>query len=211
MHSQDQNGLLHIQKFFITVININDKPTNLLLNGNHNVAVRENIQGAFIADIITIDEDVNQFYKYEIIEAHALLLFEIRNNKLFLKDKVALDYEQESVYNFSIVSTDSGIPQENISVTILVHVEDANEAPLFIEVSNLYVAENSPSTTSIGTINVTDPDNFKSLTQNHECWVTGSHLLFEVRTYKMLQGNVINELLVVKDGLDYELASYFVF
>ncbi|XP_012556552.2 protocadherin Fat 4 isoform X1 [Hydra vulgaris] len=209
IRSQDQNGLLHVQKFVITVFDMNDKPTNVFLNGLHNVAVCENIQGVFIADITTMDQDANQSFIYTLSETYALEVFEIDSNRLFLKSNISLDYEQESVYNFSIVSTDSGTPQKNITVRFSVNVEDVNEAPILIEVSNLSVAENSPSTTFIGSITVKDPDNIRFVTQYHECWVTGSFLLFNIQTYKNTQKNIVNELYVMKNGLDYEVASFF--
>ena len=56
-------------------------------------------------------------------------LFSVDNNASTLVLVGEVDYERQSVYTLSLVSTDSGVPQLSVSQNLTVHITDVNEPP----------------------------------------------------------------------------------
>lgn len=82
----DSKGLSVKQAFAITVNNINEAPTAIILD---NLIVDENVAGAVIGKFTTTDVDVGDTHTYEVNDER----FEVVNGQLKLKDGVSLDYE----------------------------------------------------------------------------------------------------------------------
>ena len=205
VHSKNGKGSSCIAAFDISVIDQNDKPTNIFLNGQYKAMCQENIVGAYIADLTTEDEDKDQLFEYAIVEAYAKQIFEINHNKLFLKKNFSLDFEVNSIFNFSIKSTDNGIPKMSVTQNVTVAAEDVNEVPTSISLTNNLVVENSAPLTFIASVNVRDPDNLKFAEQTHFCWVTESSLMFKIN--QNVLNSIANDLILLNYGLHYEIVS----
>ena len=60
VRATDNNGLHHSQLFSIAVIDQNDRPTDIKLNGIYNGSVNENENNKLIGTFSTEDEDINE-------------------------------------------------------------------------------------------------------------------------------------------------------
>ena len=68
----DKGGLHHSQAFTISVVDQNDQPTDISLNGIHVGFVNENEAKILIGTLETEDEDYGQHYKY-VLSANTAL------------------------------------------------------------------------------------------------------------------------------------------
>jgi len=76
-----------------------------------------------------------------------------------------LDFERLNVYTLTIVASDDFDPALTATATVVVTIEDVNEAPTVVLNGDREVPENSPAGTSIGaSIAATDPDSDDSVT-----------------------------------------------
>ena len=63
----DSKGLHHSQLFVVTVVDQNDKPTDITVNGLYRAFVNENENNALIGTLETRDEDNEQHYRYALV------------------------------------------------------------------------------------------------------------------------------------------------
>ncbi|XP_028399271.1 protocadherin Fat 4-like [Dendronephthya gigantea] len=198
----DQHGKFIVRMFNITVLDNNDRPSNVTISGNLEASVVENSRAALIGELVTTDEDKNQNHHYNLLSNTDI--FEVRRNRfLYLKD--ALDYEQKTQYVVMVTSTDDGSPALTSSTqSFIVHVIDQNEAPVGITLSNANIQENSPSGTVIGNFTIQDPDNFGNYPQrqSHVCRLTNS----AQGKFQIVLKNGQNFLIQAVNSLDYEQA-----
>ena len=54
----DHAGLSHIAEFNVTIGDMNDAPTNVTVEGERLVVVKENMMNYMIGELETIDEDI---------------------------------------------------------------------------------------------------------------------------------------------------------
>ena len=194
----DQAGLHRIQRFTVTIIDMNDQSSDILLNGKHTVTLNEGkYKSQRIGQLTTLDEDRLQPFTYQIVDSEMMKYFEIRNNRLLIKDDVVFDYENKNTYNMSVRSTDKSVNPLSITRVFNIRIEDVNERPSSISLDNLSFKENCNQGTVVANITVTDPDNSPQQRQNHTCTISRSSLAaLEI---------VGNDQLVVSVGtIDYE-------
>ena len=60
----DTKGLYHSQQFTVEIMDENDKPSDITLNGLHIVTVNENRNDTLIATFQTQDDDLGQDHRY---------------------------------------------------------------------------------------------------------------------------------------------------
>ena len=79
---------------------------------------------------------------------------------LSLSATASLDYENQVVYQFTAIATDSGIPQLNSTVPVTIEIADVNDnAPVYISsFFNATVAENLPPGHAVVPIIASDAD-----------------------------------------------------
>ncbi|XP_028399274.1 protocadherin Fat 4-like [Dendronephthya gigantea] len=199
----DQHGKFIVRMFNITVLDNNDRPSNVTISGSLEANVVENSRTVLIGELVTTDEDKNQNHHYNLLSNSDI--FEVRRNRfLYLKD--ALDYEQKHKYVVMVTSTDDGSPALTSSTqSFIVHVIDQNEAPVSVTISNANVQENSPSGTVIGNFTIQDPDNSGNYPQkqSHVCLLTNS----AQGKFQIVLKNGQNSLIQTVNSLDYEQAS----
>ena len=149
--SDDDDGSLS-QSFVLTVNDLNEAPTGLALS---NATVDENAAGATVGTITVADpDDPNQPFG-----SHTMTVddarFEVVDGVLKLKDGQALDHEAADLFAVTVTATDGG--GASTSQVFDITVNDANEAPTAIGLSNTSVDEGVAGAV-VGTVIVTDPD-----------------------------------------------------
>ena len=192
----DDKGLFHTEMFNVTVIDVNDPPTSVSLDGSASASIPENSKNVQIDTLLTEDEDQGQSYTY-VLTNNPGGNFEIRGDKLFASRNANPDFESSSSYQITVRSTDNGNPPKSVEKSLVINLLDVNERPTKITLSNNSVQENTPSGTVIGQLTVTDPDR----QQSHVCSLTDS------ASGKARISN--NNLTVGGAGVDYEEASSF--
>ena len=178
--------------YTINVTNVNEQPTSITLGST---SFNENSLSETIGVISTADDDSSDSHTYELSGADAES-FEIVSSSLKLKDSISANYEVKNSYAITITSTDSGglTASEDFSLT----VNDINDAPSAIEVSNLQTDENSIGAL-LDSIVITDED---AASETYSYEISGD----DADSFEVVEGQ-----LKVKSGvsLDYETkASY---
>ncbi len=144
----DGGGLSRTEAFTITVTDVNEAPTNVLLSGS---SIAENLVGGTVGTLSVSDPDAGDSHTWSVGDER----FEIVDGALKLKSGIGLDREAESAIELKIVATDRGGLNRASKVTL--SVTDANEAPTSISLSNSSVDEGAAGAV-IGTFGASDPD-----------------------------------------------------
>ena len=164
----DDGGLSDVQSFTITVINVNDPPTNITLSNN---TVNENEpMDTLVGTLGTEDPDIGSSFTYSLVTGSGDTgneFFEIVGNQLQTAEN--LNFEIQSIFIVRIRSTDNGsLSHEKV---FNIFVNNVNEKPGFSSV---------PITTSIQDelytyhISCHDPDAGDTLSisaQNKPTWL----------------------------------------
>ncbi len=147
---QAGTGLTYSESFTVTVNNVNEAPTDITLS---NATVAENNSVAAIGNVGVVDPDAGDTHTWSVDDAR----FEIVGNQLKLKAGQALDHETEPTLTLSLTARDQAGTGLTYSESFTVTVNNVNEAPTDITLSNATVAENN-SGAAIGNVGVVDPD-----------------------------------------------------
>ena len=155
VRTTDGNGGFLDKTFTISVDDKNETPTDIILS----VAdVDENEPaGTTIGDFSTTDQDVGDPHIYSFVDSATFT-----DNNAFtidggtLKAAQLFDFEGKSSYTIKVKSTDGGglFTEKQFTIT----VNDVNDAPDDITLSNLAVNENLPSGTAVGELFADDQD-----------------------------------------------------
>ncbi|WP_197453465.1 Ig-like domain-containing protein [Caulifigura coniformis] len=151
----DQDGLTFLKTFTITVENVNEAPTDIALSNN---SVAENAANALVGTLTGTDPDAAPTLTFTLTD-DAGGRFQVVGNQL--RTVAALDFEAGSSYDVTVQVAD----QDGLTFlkTFTVTVENVNEAPTDIALSNNSVAENAANAL-VGTLTGTDPDAAPTLT-----------------------------------------------
>lgn len=156
----------------ILVRNVNDNPSNILINGSaSSTSFAENRGiGSLVATLATTDEDAGSQFAYSFVNSggNDNLNFQIVGNQL--RSNIAFDYETRQSYSVFIQSNDGF--GGTISKQFLLNVTDSNDAPLSIGLSGLSVFENLNAGTFVAKLSTNDPD--QSQTSFNYALVNGS-------------------------------------
>ncbi|XP_077387455.1 protocadherin alpha-5-like isoform X11 [Festucalex cinctus] len=149
-------------KLLIEIIDVNDNTPEITVTSLM-TPVKENAELGTIVALVTIsdkDGGNNGVTNCKVVGSVPFKLKSNYKNDYSLVVDGALDRENISVYNVSIIATDEGSPPLSTRRIITVHISDVNDnAPHFKEaVINVYVKENSPTGSSLCSINAVDPD-----------------------------------------------------
>jgi Domain of unknown function (DUF4114)/Cadherin domain len=151
--TKDQGGLSYTESLTVKVNDVNEAPpngapTDITLSGG---VLTENVEGAVIGTLSTVDPNVGDTHTYEISDDR----FEVVGNQLQLKSGVTLNYEEESGFGITVTTTDKGGLSYSEDFTIT--VKDVAEAPVDIFLFPTTVDENA-SGAVIGTLVAIDED-----------------------------------------------------
>ncbi|MBE9256142.1 cadherin domain-containing protein [Dolichospermum sp. LEGE 00246] len=151
----DQGGLSYEKQLTINVNDLNETPTNLILS---NTSINENVASlTVIGDFSTTDVDVGNTFTYTLISGAGDTdnnVFTIGSNQL--KINASPDFETKNSYNIRVKTTDQGGLSYEKQLTI--GVNNVNETPTNLILSNTSINENVPLLTVVGNFSTTDPD-----------------------------------------------------
>ena len=155
MKSTDGSGASIEKAFVVTVTNINESPEAIVLSAS---SIEENkASGTVIGALTTTDPDNGDSHTYSFVAGSGdtdNALFEISGGNLV--NKSAFNYETKTAYSVRIKTTDAdGL---NFTQNFTVSVQDVNEAPSAVALSNLSVLENEDAGTLVGNLSTTDQD-----------------------------------------------------
>jgi gliding motility-associated-like protein len=155
LQTTDAGGLSFQKEFTLTIVNVNETPTAIILN---NATINENNAiDASIGTLASTDPDAGDSFTYSLVSGAGSTdnrKFTLSGNTL--KAAEAFDFETKSSYLIRIQTTDAaGLSfQKEFTLTIV----NVNEAPTAIALSNAYFDENNAIGATIGTLNSTDSD-----------------------------------------------------
>ena len=155
IRATNQGGATFDKYFIITVNDVNEAPISLSLS---NSMVDENQPGNTIIGVLTAtDPDAGTTFTFHLTCTNTGpddSSFKILGADL--ETATAFDFETKPAYNICIRVMDQGglTSDKNFVVT----VNNVNEAPTGMSLSNTNVDENQPDNTVVGTLNATDPD-----------------------------------------------------
>lgn len=89
-----------------------------------------------------------------------------QSNRLCLQSggsKCLLNYEQQKSHVIKVRSTDSGSPSKSIQITFFITINDVNDRPRDLKLSNNTIKENAPIDTVIGQFISRDEDTNQQL------------------------------------------------
>jgi VCBS repeat-containing protein len=146
----------------ITVVAVNDAPTDIQLSNN---SINENQpSGTDIGTLTTTDPDVGDTHTYTLDNTgcgggpfpdnSSFQIGGVNGDKL--QSAASFDFETKPSYTVCVRSTDSGSLFTTKQFTITIN--DVNEAPTDITLSNNSIDENKPSGSAVGNLTATDPD-----------------------------------------------------
>ena len=151
----DLGGLYIDQQFTISVINVNEAPTNIYLSS---ATVPENSSnGHVVATITTTDSDVGDTFTFSLVSGTGSSgngYFTIVGNELRVQTNI--DYETTPTLSIRIRATDVGGLWTESPFTITVN--NVNETPTTITLSTNTLFENTAIGAVVSTIYSTDPD-----------------------------------------------------
>ncbi|MFD1157175.1 PA14 domain-containing protein [Roseovarius aestuarii] len=126
----------------------NRAPTELTMS---NLAVAENVEGVVVGTLSVSDPDAGDSHTFSLSDDR----FEVVDGQVKLKAGMSLDHEDAAGVSLDVMVTDSGGATFTESFDIA--VEDVNEEPTELTMSNLAVAENVEGAV-VGTLSVSDQD-----------------------------------------------------
>jgi Ca2+-binding RTX toxin-like protein len=134
VRTTDQDGLFHEKQLTISIANINEAPTNILLSNSY---VNENQAiGTAVGLLNTIDPDLANTFTYTLITGIGdtdNAKFTLSNNQL--KTNAVFDYETKNSYNIRVRATDqSGLSFER---QLIVGISDIAESNSTISIQNI--------------------------------------------------------------------------
>jgi len=197
VRATDSGGLSVEKKFTITILDANQKPTDLRLSST---TINENKPaGTVIGQLYTIDPNLDDEHTYTLVDgdgSDANSSFHITGDQLFIDE--ATNYETRSSYPIRIRTTDrEGLFLEK---TFVISVNNLNEPPTEITLSNHIIDENSPIGTTVGLFSTEDED------------------LNDQHTYKLVAGagsadnahfKILSGALLTQTSIDYETKSTY--
>eukprot|EP01136_Pigoraptor_vietnamica_P014679 Opistho-1_new@57081 len=155
LQATDALGLFFRAAVRITVTDVNEAPTNVVLNGGSTGSVRENAAGAVVGTLTTADQDAGDTFTYTFA-SNPNNLFAISGSQLLTN--VALDFETQPSLSVQIISTDKGGLQSPTR-TFTISVTNVNEAPTSVGLSATSINENMAANSVVGVLSaIGDPD-----------------------------------------------------
>lgn len=156
----DRANNLFVDTFKITVNDINDAPTDVIINSD---SVLENLPiNSVVATLTTADQDVSQTFAYSFdnVPGNNNADFNIVGNQL--RSRQIFDFENTNIYFIYVQTND--LNGGTFTKQLTIRVIDANDAPSNLQLSNASVNENRPAATFVGEMITTDQDANTSFT-----------------------------------------------
>jgi len=154
IRATDEGGLSYEKSFNIKIEDVNEAPADILFGTD----VDENApNGTSVWVAVAVDPDVGDTFTYELTDdAGGRFAIDSATGEVTVADGSLLDYEQAIDHDITIKVTDSG--GESYQEVFTVDVNDVNEVPSDLTLSNDTVPSDALSGSSVGTVSAFDPD-----------------------------------------------------
>ena len=154
IQTNDGNGGTYADTFRITVLDVNDIPTNINLS-NTNIAENRPI-GSVVGTLSTVDQDVSDAFTYSLTSGGNTdnLFFVISGNEL--KMNTVADFESKKLYILQIQTSDG--KGGNFSKQFVINITDSNDAPVNVTLITNSIEENKATRSPIGVFYTNDAD-----------------------------------------------------
>ncbi|TYQ27480.1 putative Ig domain-containing protein [Pseudanabaena sp. UWO310] len=140
---------------YVTAVSSNSAPTNLLLSNN---TTPENVvANSLIGNFTSTDPDSGNTFTYSLVTGTGSTdnaAFTIINNELRIVNSP--DFEAKNSYSIRVKTIDQG--GLSFEKVFTVNINDVNEAPIALVLSDNTTSENVSANSLIGTFASTDPD-----------------------------------------------------
>ncbi|MEM7537849.1 MAG: cadherin domain-containing protein [Chloroflexota bacterium] len=169
VETRDSTNLTYSEVVTISIIDVNEGPTDMMLNGSHTIT--EN-QPALtnIGVFTTTDVDAGDTFTYTLVDG-ATSAFTIAGDTL--QSSQVFDFETQSSYTITVQTMDSG--NLTYSETFTITVLDDPDAPTDLMLLGTgTITENLPALTNIGTLTTTDQDAGDTFTYTLEAGATSA-------------------------------------
>ncbi|ELU10534.1 hypothetical protein CAPTEDRAFT_218221, partial [Capitella teleta] len=186
----DSQGATAESSFAVNVINTNDAPelSDASFSVNENVAS----DGSIVLGTMTAtDVDVGQSKTYSILSGNDDGHFAIDSNTGEISVVGNLDHEGTAQYSLTVQVTDDGSPALSDTATVTIDVNDINEAPTAMILSNAFIAENAVGAV-IGTLSTTDQDDSNEAFGIHDYTVSDNRFEVVNGQLKLKAGESLN-------------------
>ena len=147
----DAVGLFVTLPFQLSVLNVNDAPSDIQLIGT---TVIENSSGVFLGTVFATDKDRSDQFTWQVFDQR----FAIIGNQLFLASGSRLNFESTPLVDIQIQVTDSGTPPLSLTLTKTIEVLDVNEFSPGLRPTTFDIPESTLSGTDIGFLAAPDGD-----------------------------------------------------
>ncbi|XP_046847458.1 cadherin-23-like [Xenia sp. Carnegie-2017] len=202
--------------FRITVLNINDPPYDIKLSNNE---VFENVKiGSVVGNLTARDDDLGQKrtsnFNWELVDSD-MGYFKLLGHQIIVAK--SLDHEAKNVHRIKVKCTDSGNPPKSSSIqSLFIVVQDSNDSPKYINLTNNQVPENSDLGSIVGYFGAIDDDNdtLKFELKESDVMVRRKFALQGAKIDHRLQNGksvkIFSTPLVVNGSLDYEEENEYI-
>ncbi len=146
---EDGTGHSSLQDFTINLLNVNEIPFNVQLSNN---TLLETATGGVLVGVVTSDNDIGELPTYTLLnDAVGRFRIDATTGELFVNNGVSFDYESGFTnFNISVRAEDG--TGNFFDQLFTINIEDVNEVPLSIQLSNQNIAENSVNGSLVGTV-----------------------------------------------------------
>ncbi|MDC0265600.1 cadherin repeat domain-containing protein, partial [Mariniblastus sp.] len=182
----------------VKVIDQNEAPSSISLSNSRIPENSDAVNGFAIGDLQTTDEDFGDTHSYEITGGPDESNFSLGGTNgatLILSDSL-IDFENKSNYQVEITATDSG--GEEIKETLIIQVDDQNDAPSGINPGNFSILENQGTDAGVvlGSLSTLDQDSNDSFTYT----IVGG---LDQNSFEI--GGILNDQLIITEAnINYE-------
>ncbi|MFN7734230.1 MAG: cadherin domain-containing protein [Pirellula sp.] len=193
----DRSGLFSENAYLILVTDANDAPTDVRVSP---AAIAENsLVGSLVGTFASTDEDARETFTYALVSGTGSTDngdFSIVGNQL-LTTRI-FDFETKSSYSIRVRTTDgSGASVER---ALVISVNDVNEAPSSVALSNATIPENGAPNTVVGSLSSTDQDGGDAFTYS---------LIPQSGSNDHTAFTIVGSQLRARSGLDFESQSQY--
>ena len=148
----DSGGAIFEQDLLVDVTGSNDPPTTITLSTE---SVAEGLPaGHIVGTLFASDPDPEDSHTFKIAGGRDSKSFSVQSNQL--RTATVLDRESKDVLEVTIRATDTA--KAYTDHTFFIVVDNANDAPTSITLSNNEVSEAQPTGSLVGTLGTNDPD-----------------------------------------------------
>lgn len=199
LRSTDQNGLFVDKVFLISVNDVNEAPTDVLLSKN---SIPENSGvNAIVGTLSSVDSDASNTFTYSLVAGNGDTdnsAFNISGNSL--RASINLSFATQATYSVRIRTTDQG--GLSVDKSFVINVLQVNNAPTDISITSTTISENLGANATVGSLSTTDSNAGDTFTYS---------LVAGAGDVDNAAFNINGNVLRVTNNLDFETkASYTV-